>query len=80
MVIDGDTVVLGSLNWNNNSARQNREVVLVLESEEAGAYYQRVFVADWHGGTRRIPVGMVVALVLVTLGAAARGVRIRFQT
>jgi phosphatidylserine/phosphatidylglycerophosphate/cardiolipin synthase-like enzyme len=79
MVVDGDTVVLGSLNWNNNSARQNREVVLVLEGETVGAYYQRVFAADWNGGARRLPVGVVAALGAVTLGAARRGWQIRFE-
>ncbi len=79
MIVDSDTVVLGSLNWNNNSARHNREVVLVLEGEEVGDYYQRVFVADWHGGARRLPVGVVVALVLVCLGAATRGVQLEFE-
>jgi phosphatidylserine/phosphatidylglycerophosphate/cardiolipin synthase-like enzyme len=67
-VVDGETVVLGSLNWNNHSARENREVVLALRSEGAARYFGRVFRADWRGGAWRVPVG-----VLGALGAAAAG-------
>jgi cardiolipin synthase len=68
LVVDGESVVVGSLNWNNHSARQNREVVLAVESAGAARYFRQVFRADWRGGAWRIPVGLVVA---VGLGAAA---------
>lgn len=77
-VVDGERVVLGSLNWNNNSARQNREVVLVLEGSEVGAYYRRVFEADWNSGGRRLPAGFVVALVAVGSAAMLVASRIEF--
>jgi phosphatidylserine/phosphatidylglycerophosphate/cardiolipin synthase-like enzyme len=68
LVVDGGSVVVGSLNWNNHSARENREVVLAIESAAAARYFRRVFRADWRGGAWRLPVGLVVA---VGLGAAA---------
>jgi phosphatidylserine/phosphatidylglycerophosphate/cardiolipin synthase-like enzyme len=78
VVVDGETAVVGSLNWNNNSARENREVALVLEGEEAGGYYRRTFDADWRGGgSTRLPVGVVAgaaAAVLVALLVARREV------
>lgn len=46
-VIDGGTVLLGSLNWNRHSARENREVIVELGGDEPASYYTRVFDADW---------------------------------
>jgi cardiolipin synthase len=46
-VIDGRTVLLGSLNWNRHAARENREVVVALRGEEPAAYYGRTFESDW---------------------------------
>ncbi|QLH77702.1 phospholipase [Halosimplex rubrum] len=75
VVIDGDRVLVGSLNWNGESIRQNREVVLSLEGEAVGEYYRGAFEADWGGasGDRSLPVGIVAGvagcLVLATLVA-----------
>ena len=68
-VVDGERVVLGSLNWNNNSARKNREVVLVLEGPEVGAYYLGAFEADWRGPASDLPLGLVAVLAVVVLAA-----------
>ncbi|GGJ10724.1 phospholipase [Halobellus salinus] len=46
-VIDGRTVLLGSLNWNQHAARENREVVVALRSRESASYYGRTFESDW---------------------------------
>lgn len=46
-VIDGETVIVGSLNWNEHAATENREVTLALDGEAAATYYGRVFTADW---------------------------------
>jgi phosphatidylserine/phosphatidylglycerophosphate/cardiolipin synthase-like enzyme len=68
VVVDGDQVLVGSLNWNDESARENREVLLLLEGEEVGGYYRRVFDADWRGGDATgspvdgLPVGSVAAV------------------
>ncbi|WP_327052389.1 phospholipase D-like domain-containing protein [Halomicrococcus gelatinilyticus] len=71
VVVDGEHVVVGSLNWNNHSARQNREVAVVLHGEKAGAYYGRVFDADWRAsGGSRLPVGLAVAVAAGLAGAA----------
>jgi len=70
VVIDERRVILGSVNWNNNSLRENREVALVLVGSEVGGYYARLFRADWRGGAWRLPVGVVGAAAAATLGAA----------
>ena len=53
VLVDDDVAVVGSLNWNRNSARENREVALVLRSRDAVDYYRGVFEADWNGGEKR---------------------------
>ncbi len=89
VIIDDEEVVVGSMNWNNNSARQNREVALVLDGEEAGTYYGQVFDADWTGEKSErgldtsietpLPVGVVAAVVGVALLAAVVARRIDFE-
>lgn len=80
VVVDDERVLLGSLNWNNNSARANREVVLLLEGEAVGEYFTAVFDADWQGGRWRLPAGLVVAVAVCWLAVALLARRIRFET
>jgi phosphatidylserine/phosphatidylglycerophosphate/cardiolipin synthase-like enzyme len=79
-VVADDTVVVGSLNWNNHSARENREVALALRGPAVASYYRRVFTADWRG-RERVPAGVLLAVALVVgvaLAVARR--RVRFTT
>jgi phosphatidylserine/phosphatidylglycerophosphate/cardiolipin synthase-like enzyme len=75
-VIDEERVVVGSLNWNEQAATENREVVLVLHGSDAADYFGAVFDADWDAGGFDTPVGVLVALLglLVVAGLAARRV------
>ncbi|MDX5988830.1 phospholipase D-like domain-containing protein [Haloferax mediterranei ATCC 33500] len=73
-VVADDTVIVGSLNWNRHSARENREVALALDDPAAAAYYRNVFVADWRASERgwRSRPGLVGgAAVAVLVGVAA---------
>ncbi len=79
VVVDGERAILGSANWNNNSIRHNREVVLVLDGPEVATYYRRAFEADWRTSGRRLPAGVVVALVAVFAVAVLGARRIRFE-
>ncbi|SDM19048.1 Phosphatidylserine/phosphatidylglycerophosphate/cardiolipin synthase [Halogranum gelatinilyticum] len=78
MVVD-DAAVVGSVNWNNNSVRENREVAVVLDGTEPASYYGDVFAADWRAsagdgggvgdqgsltGDDAVPLGLVAAAVL----------------
>ena len=78
VVIDEERVLVGSVNWNNHSIRQNREVVVSLEGEAVGAYYAEVFMADWRGGLWEVPVGIQVAVLLVGLGAGVAARRVEW--
>lgn len=74
VVID-DTVAVGSLNWNTHSATNNREVVAVVESRALADYFATAFGADWRGGSRLLPIGLVVWLLCVAAGATWLGRR-----
>ena len=85
VVIDGEQAFVGSINWNNNSLRNNREVGLMLHGEEVGEYYQTVFETDWErrgddGAGEDIPLGMITAVAMSTLLALAVARRLEFDT
>jgi phosphatidylserine/phosphatidylglycerophosphate/cardiolipin synthase-like enzyme len=77
-VID-ETVVLGSVNWTNQSTRGNREIALYIEDEAIAAYYTRVFRADWRGGVWSIPAGVLGLVTLALLGATLFAARLAFD-
>ncbi len=61
LVID-ETVVVGSLNWNEVAATENREVLLAIESAEIAGFFARAYAADWRGGSVRLPFGLLGGL------------------
>lgn len=81
MIVDEQTVLLGSLNWNKNSIRQNREVALLLDGTGIAAYYGEVFAADWAGSPDRagLPAGLALVVVVVALLAVGRAMYIQFD-
>ncbi|PSP53780.1 phospholipase, partial [Halobacteriales archaeon QH_3_68_24] len=82
VVVDGDRVLLGSLNWNRESARENREVALVLEGEAVAGYYREVFESDWAAGSDgdpgALPVGSILAVAGVVVLAVLVARRVEF--
>ncbi|UPM43908.1 phospholipase D-like domain-containing protein [Halocatena salina] len=80
MIIDGKHVVVGSLNWNEESARENREALLVLTGEAVGSYYEAVFDADWTGGTGDgLPVGIIAAIGILLIVALVLAKTLDFE-
>ncbi|QKY21674.1 phospholipase [Halolamina sp. CBA1230] len=74
LLVDDDLAVVGSLNWNENSATRNREVALALHGPEPVAYYRESFDADWQGGsgagrTWLFAAGAVAAVLVAGLVA-----------
>ena len=71
LVVD-DTAVVGSLNWNDGAATENREVLLAVEDGSVADFYARAYAADWRGGGVHLPVGLLGGLAIAV--AAAGGV------
>ncbi|CQR50497.1 MULTISPECIES: phospholipase D-like domain-containing protein [Haloferax] len=73
-VVADDTALVGSLNWNRHSARENREVVLALSDPAAAAYFREAFAADWRAsgrGAESNPGLVAAAALAVVVGLAA---------
>ncbi|MFW6436937.1 MAG: phospholipase D-like domain-containing protein [Halococcoides sp.] len=77
-VVVDDRAYVGSLNWNNNSIRNNREVVVGLQGERPAAYFARAFQADWVGGRWRLPVGLLAVALIGWIALGLVGRRITF--
>ena len=74
LLVDDDLAVVGSLNWNENSATRNREVALALRGPEPVAFYRESFAADWRGSsgagrTWLFAAGAVAAVLVAALVA-----------
>ena len=78
-VVDGERAVVGSLNWNDHAATENREVVVVVEDPAVGDYYRRAFRADWRGGAWRLPAGLGAVVAATALAGVAAASRIDFE-
>jgi cardiolipin synthase len=74
VIVDGDRVLISSINWNDNSPSFNREAGVILEHPGVAGYYTEAFVQDWSraaGGPRagdtEILRGAVAILVICLL-------------
>lgn len=47
MLIDGKKTLISSINWNENSVKNNRETAVAIESTAINAYYSDLFEKDW---------------------------------
>ncbi|MBW2597001.1 MAG: lamin tail domain-containing protein [Deltaproteobacteria bacterium] len=50
VIVDGQRVLISSINWNKHSPTYNREVGIIIENPELAAYYTEVFLYDWNLG------------------------------
>ncbi|UVE49200.1 phospholipase [Haloferax larsenii] len=66
-VVADDTAIVGSMNWNRHSARENREVALAIDDPAAADYYRRVFAADWRASERGPPMSLLAGVGLAAL-------------
>jgi len=48
MIVDGNKTLISSINWNRNSVTQNREVGVIIESQEVAEYFTEIFLWDWN--------------------------------
>jgi phosphatidylserine/phosphatidylglycerophosphate/cardiolipin synthase-like enzyme len=43
VIVDGERVLISSINWNKHSPTYNREIGIIIENPELAAYYTEVF-------------------------------------
>lgn len=82
LIVDEEQVLVGSINWNNNSVRHNREVALLLSGTEPARYFTDVFEADWRHDEDdgfELPVGLAIAGLVAGVGAILVANRLRFD-
>jgi len=48
LIVDNRSVLISSINWNENSVMRNREVGIIIESLEVADYYKNIFFYDWN--------------------------------
>jgi phosphatidylserine/phosphatidylglycerophosphate/cardiolipin synthase-like enzyme len=48
MIIDNESVLISSINWNENSVLNNREAGIIIKNKELAKYYAEVFFYDWN--------------------------------
>jgi len=48
IIVDGESVLVSSINWGGTSVLKNREAGLIVTNYEVAAYYERVFDFDWN--------------------------------
>lgn len=47
VIIDNKSVLISSINWNEESFMRNREVGVIITNNEVATYYGNVFMHDW---------------------------------
>ncbi|HEX3650461.1 MAG TPA: phospholipase D-like domain-containing protein, partial [Pseudonocardiaceae bacterium] len=47
IVVDGESVLISSQNWSTDGTLYNRDAGVIIENEDAAAYFQRIFDHDW---------------------------------
>lgn len=50
VIVDRSQVLISSINWNENSARNNREAGLIIENCDVAEFYTDIFFYDWWNG------------------------------
>lgn len=82
VVVDDYRTMVGSINWNDNSVENNREVALIVDSDGVANHFAAVFDTDWTGenGEWSIPVGVGLGVAAAVGGAVLIGSRLlRFE-
>ncbi len=47
VLVDGKKVLISSINWNQNSVANNREVGVIVENPQVAEFYNELFQHDW---------------------------------
>ena len=61
VIVDRSKVLISSINWNENSAMNNREVGVIIDNDAVGEYYTDVFLYDWNSTNIQPPIVTTVS-------------------
>jgi len=74
VIVDGQRVLVSSINWNSNSPNFNREAGVIIDHQAVARYFLTVFEDDWNGTvtspepkTDYLKIVMVIAVILLLL-------------
>ena len=74
VIVDGQRVLVSSINWNSNSPNFNREAGVIIDHPGVARYFLSVFDDDWNGSvtspepkTDYLKIGMVIVVILLLL-------------
>jgi len=48
VIVDNKSVLISSINWNENSFTKNREAGIIIQNQSIAKYYANVFFYDWN--------------------------------
>jgi len=63
--INENSVLLSSVNWNQNSPENNREIGVVIHCKEASDYFSKVFEYDWGKEEKDYTIFISVVIALI---------------
>lgn len=65
IIVDSQTVAVGSHNWSDAGVLFNRDATLIFHNEQVAQYFEQVFRYDWDNlAFQRVPEGDATALVV----------------
>ncbi|MDD1675561.1 MAG: phospholipase D-like domain-containing protein [Methanomicrobiales archaeon] len=67
VIVDGNQVLVSSINWNEQSPSFNRESGVIIEHPGAGAYYRAVFEDDWNASTDTAIEGPDITRIIIAI-------------
>ncbi|HEC81229.1 MAG TPA: hypothetical protein ENI42_02220 [Thermoplasmatales archaeon] len=53
VIVDNESVLVSSINWNEQSIDKNREAGVVIVNPDLAEYYAKVFFYDWYSNVQR---------------------------
>ncbi|MEM2637128.1 MAG: phospholipase D-like domain-containing protein [Candidatus Korarchaeota archaeon] len=80
VIVDGKAVLISSVNWGENSVRNNREAGVIIYNTAVAQYYEQIYLWDWsvaepYGGPAEQPqtvnidpVLLIVIIVIAVVG------------
>jgi cardiolipin synthase len=74
VIVDDQTVLVSSINWNSNSPNFNREAGVIIDHPGVARYFREVFDDDWApavkspgGGTDYLKIAIVIGVIILLL-------------